>query len=229
VCWLASDGGLHAQCQLARPRTGSVGCRRSFDRRSRELDLRSIVGGGERQSGHAQRKNPRRGLQRVRSAARVPNQVSTLPRTDSEIVARLFIDLEPSVAVAIGQTAYSYNDDMGEAGAGGEGGAGGKSGAGEGGESGERNEAAGSAGRDQESMGGAGEGGEAGSDRVETAGTGGANAGAGRAGSAGNSSPGSSGCSLSGPTDPKPWSFALAIGGALLAMVRRRRMSQYRR
>jgi hypothetical protein len=159
------------------------------------------------------------------------NQVSTLPRTDSEIVARLFIDLEPTVAVAIGQTAYSYNDDLGEGGAGGEGGASGEGGTS--GEGGENGEAAGSAGRDDESMGGAsdsangaGEGGEAGSDRAAKAGNGGANAGAGRAGSRGDTSPSSSGCSLSKPSDQRGLSLVLAVSSALLALVGRRRASR---
>jgi hypothetical protein len=159
------------------------------------------------------------------------NQISTLPRTDSQIVAQLFIDLEPSVAVAIGQTAYSYREEQGEAGAGGEGGGSGEGGAS--GEGGKNDEAAGSAGRDDESMGGAsgassgaGEGGDVGSERAGTAGTGGVRAAAGRAGSAGNSAPDSSGCSLSAPTAQNPLPIALLVGSAWFAWVRRRRAAR---
>jgi len=145
------------------------------------------------------------------------NQVTTLPQTDSEIVAQLFLDLEPTIAIAVGQTAYDYRGD-GEAGAGGEGGVGGEGGA--------SDEPAGEAGRNEDAMGGAsdsvgsaGEGGEAAVGG--RAGTGGAPAGR---GGAGQPPQDSSGCSLSSTSPSQnPLPFAFALGSVLVAFVRRRR------
>ena len=160
-------------------------------------------------------------------------QTTTLPKTDAEIVAQLFIDLEPTIAIAVGQTTYSYrpdSDDMGEAGAGGAAGAGSAAGA-----SGATGDATGDAGSGaEEAMGGApgtpssaGEAGEAGVGGAEMPNSGGASAGHAQGGTVGSTSSSSSGCSIAVIGNGRNrLPFALAIGGTLLALVRRRRSSR---
>jgi len=143
------------------------------------------------------------------------NQISTLPQTDSSIVAQLFLDLEPTIAIAVGQTAYDYRGSSGDAGASGEGG---------GASAGEITAGAGEAGRDAEAAGGA-------SDSASDAGAGGnvssghAGAGAAQGGTGpGHASSDDSGCSVSRASSaPAGLRFAFALSSLLLALARRRR------
>jgi len=155
-------------------------------------------------------------------------QTTTLAKTDSEIVAQLFIDLEPTIAIAVGQTTYSYRPDAGDSGEAGAGGAAGASGA-----TGEAGDAGSSAG---EAMGGApsdpsspGEAGEAGVGGAEIPSSGGASAGHAQGGTAGSTSSSSNGCSVTNISNGRgPLPVALGMGGILLALVRRRRSSRAR-
>ena len=155
-------------------------------------------------------------------------QTTTLAKTDSEIVAQLFIDLEPTIATAVGQTTYSYRPDAGDSGEAGAGGAAGASGA-----TGEAGDAGSSAG---EAMGGApsdpsspGEAGEAGVGGAEIPSSGGASAGHAQGGTAGSTSSSSNGCSVTNISNGRgPLPVALGMGGILLALVRRRRSSRAR-
>ncbi|HEX2670416.1 MAG TPA: hypothetical protein VHM25_06075 [Polyangiaceae bacterium] len=155
-------------------------------------------------------------------------QTKTLPKTDSEIVAQLFIDLEPTIAIAVGQTAYSYRPDDGDSGEAGAGGAAGASGA-----TGEApGDAGGSAGAAQGGAGGdstsPGEAGEAGVGGAVIPSSGGASAGHAQGGTAGSTSSSSNGCSISSVSNGRSQlPFALAMGGILLALVHRRRSSRH--
>jgi hypothetical protein len=161
-------------------------------------------------------------------------QTTTLPKTDSEIVAQLFIDLEPSIAIAVGQTTYSYRPEAGDPGEAGAGGAAGASGA--------AGEATGDAGSSADAMGGArsnpssageaGEAGEAGAGQTDAGGAGtpspgGGSAGHAQGGIAGSSSSSSDGCSIATTSNGRSRQiFALAMGGTLLALLRRRRSAR---
>ena len=165
------------------------------------------------------------------------NQVSTLSRTDSEVVAQLFLDLEPSLAIAVGQTAYDYRGGSGSAGEGGAGGADGAAGApgsdagAAGSNAGAPGSDAGAAGSDaepssnggSEAVSGAGEGGES-EGSAEASGGRGSGAGASSGGTSSGSSSSSSGCALTraGQT-PERTALALLLSAGLLVTRRRRR------
>jgi hypothetical protein len=153
-------------------------------------------------------------------------QTNTLPKTDSEILAQLFIDLEPTIAIAVGQTTYSYRPEAGDSG---EAGAGGVAGA-----SGATGEATGDAGSSAgEAMGGArsspssaGEAGEAGVGGAEIPSSGGASAGHAQGGTVGSTSSSSNGCSITNISNGRNrLPFAFAMASILLAWLRRRRSS----
>ncbi|HEY3257161.1 MAG TPA: hypothetical protein VGJ91_24555 [Polyangiaceae bacterium] len=161
-------------------------------------------------------------------------QLTTLPKTDSEVVAQLFIDVDPATAVAIGQTAYDYRSNTGDAGAsaadagasGADAGAGGEAGIGaEGGTRDPGGAIAADAGASAAGADNAPASGEGGSAQAEASGAGGTNA---QQPDAGRSDD-SGGCSISltnAGSRHARLPFAFALGGALLALIRRRRSAR---
>jgi len=147
----------------------------------------------------------------------------TLEQTGAAVIAQIFIDLDPTVATAVGQTAYTYSASQEEAG-----GSGGAEAA-EGGMGGVNGEVAGDAGSEAgTSAGGVNDAapdaaGSAGRNQEEASGAGGA----------ASSSSHSSGCSISNPNvRPRSFNssllFAFVLGGFLLARSRRRQAARRR-